>query len=263
MKVSPIKKYKAPKYPDKKLILENPSMLRANLPQRWKYNIRAVTALTALLAISAAGFGKIKGSSNSPTAEKELLAAPIFEHGDGRGSFGCVSVSPPAFLSEEEAFDVICSEAEKMGLSLEKDGYVLENVNIPLTSFYYDKTITKKQKGSLELDGVDKKLKIGVEFISNDDYDAWEDKKEGIWSSVSSYNFLSAANVLRDGINESPDNLTVGIFYDPMPELDREAIFDEDISFEEKDAMLHEMSVELLRNQVKDFLEWLKGEGIL
>lgn len=96
-----------------------------------------------------------------------------------------------------------------MGISLERDSYILEDVNIPLTSYNQETTISKTKKGSLELDGVDKKLKIGIEFVSSDDYEAWENKKEGVWSSVSDYDFLTTAKVLRDGNNKSPNDVTV------------------------------------------------------
>ena len=38
--------------------------------------------------------------------------APVFIHGEGTGAYGCIAVTAPFFLSEEEAWEIIKSEAE-------------------------------------------------------------------------------------------------------------------------------------------------------
>jgi hypothetical protein len=57
--------------------------------------------------------------------------SPVFIHGRGRGSYGCVSVAPPSFLSEDEAFEVIQREAQKYGLVFSRDTAALEDVFVP------------------------------------------------------------------------------------------------------------------------------------
>ena len=59
------------------------------------------------------------------TEEGKIVVAPIFEHGTGRGADGCVVVSPPVFLSEEEAVQVIREELAKQGIKL-KEGIRLK-----------------------------------------------------------------------------------------------------------------------------------------
>ena len=61
-----------------------------------------------------------------PEAAKTTVA-PIFEHGDGRGATGCVVVSPPVFLSEEEGMQILREELAKHGVHL-KTGGTLEGV---------------------------------------------------------------------------------------------------------------------------------------
>ncbi len=52
-------------------------------------------------------------------AEGERVSvAPIFEHGEGRGATGCVVISPPVFLSEEEALQIVKEELAKHGVKL-------------------------------------------------------------------------------------------------------------------------------------------------
>jgi len=131
MELKPVKKYKEPAYPDKRKVMEHPSILKT-VPGRWKGNIRVGITLTYLLSMTMVGCSQ-QHVGNNPSGEQEVniidkednrdsetqsvpRVAPIFIHGDGRGSFGCVSVAPPAFLSEEEAFDVIHEEAKNMVL---------------------------------------------------------------------------------------------------------------------------------------------------
>ena len=46
------------------------------------------------------------------------IVAPIFQHGEGRGATGCIVMSPPVFLSEEEALQVIREEMAAKGVQL-------------------------------------------------------------------------------------------------------------------------------------------------
>lgn len=41
--------------------------------------------------------------------EGKGLVAPVFIHGGGTGAYGCVAVTSPFFLSEEEAYEIIKS----------------------------------------------------------------------------------------------------------------------------------------------------------
>lgn len=74
-------------------------------------------------------------------------------------------------------------------------------------------------------------------------------------STVETYDFLSAAKVLRDGINGNQGDSSVGVFYNPM------------IS-PQSGVMLKVVETKLaakdeLKKQVKDFFEWLKAQGII
>ena len=50
--------------------------------------------------------------------EGKITVAPIFKHGEGRGATGCIVVSPPVFLSEEEALQIVKEELAKHGVQL-------------------------------------------------------------------------------------------------------------------------------------------------
>ena len=295
MEIIPVKAYRWPRYPDKRIVLDHPELLKT-LPQRWKNNARAIAALSALIAMTTTGCipqsetidsndtrsginaGTTDPKGNSQNEGKRVnWIAPVFEHGDGRGAFGCESIAPPSFLSEEEAMDVIRAEAQKEGITLASEGLTLEGVQLPETKYYLNdgKRVDSSQKGDLHLDGYDSEKKIGVEFVSVRDYDTWH-TDESIMTSISDYDFLSAAQIMQKGLNEKSDKNVIGVFYDPMPDFDEEKFFDEETDFDERvimireegtyekmAAMLKEEATESLRQQVVDFLEWLKGEGII
>ena len=181
MKVKPLKSYRTPTYPEKYIVLRNPYILKA-LPQRWKGNAKIGVALSSIIMLMLAGCGDKTGGNgellgkDSGTEGIEVkqtnktnisapVITPIFKYRIGRGSFGCVSVAPPAFLSEAEAYEVISEEAKREGIVFEKGGLELDKVNMPLTSLMYnpedkDSVKLKSKKGSLALDGYDSNKRI-------------------------------------------------------------------------------------------------------
>jgi hypothetical protein len=262
MDLEPVKKYSSPNYPDKQTIIKNPKLLKT-MPERWKGNMYVCTALSSLIMFMFSGCVQ-KGVSGAEPANGKLEAVPIFEHGTGRGSFGCSSVAPPAFISEEEAFQVIQEEGKKYGLVFDKKDLKLENVKIPETKYMLSTVngksaaIDSTRKGNLVLDGYDEAKKVGFEFISTDDYEEWQ-IKSNTRSTVDEFDFLSTAKLLQSGINESKSESSVGIFYNPMMSLKAS----EKLDIDALQNYTTDSAKEDLRKQVKDFLQWLKAQGII
>lgn len=307
MKVKPLKKFRTPDYPNKSTVLRNPNILKS-MPQRWKGNVKVGFAMSSafLLLMTGCGNNPVGSDMNSttnsenvstseginnltvPNAEHELVS-PIFEHGSGRGSFGCVSVAPPAFFSEAEAFEIINEEAGREGIVFDSEPIQLENIEIPIT-YLFPRSEKGRQidlrtnKDTLELDGYDSEKKIAVEFVSKNDVVAWQDKNPEVWASVESYDSLGAAKKLNEGLQDKTDGNIAAVFYDPMGfdeqiygdyrEEFRKISDNTELSDEQKDAQWSELSKKyeetvkesktaMLREQVKDFLNWLKAQGII
>jgi hypothetical protein len=262
MDLVPVKKYSLPNYADKQTIMQNPKLLKT-IPERWRGNMYVCAALSSLLMFTFTGCEQ-KGVSSTDSPNAKLGVAPIFEHGTGRGSFGCSSIAPPAFISEEEAFQVIQEEGNKYGIVFKKEGLELKNVKIPETKSMLtldngkSSAINASHKGTLLLDGYDKEKKIGYEFISTEDYGKWK-AKSNMQSTVEEFDFLTTAKLLQAGMIENKSEAAVGIFYNPMAsskpgqKLDIKAIRE----------YTTETAKEDLREQVKDFLQWLKAQGII
>lgn len=288
--LSPLPNYKSPSYPTKEKILLHPELLRT-VPRRWARNPVVLTALSLVLSagLTACGtasdsilpdsntapavadassgsnsfsFGNstISAASAEDSAEDsvndaETLDIPIFAHGTGRGSYGCESVAPPVFLSEEEAMQVIEEECAAQGIDL--SGQKTISGTFPATSTLpeaisggaSDQTYT----GDLRLDGYSEDLGIGVEFVSTDDILDWK-ADTGMAATVEEYDLKGTAQRLSD----CTDN--VAVFYDPMAADYNDFTGSNEESYVESSK---EQSLEDLREQVRDFLQWLKAQGVI
>jgi hypothetical protein len=294
MEVQRIKGYSNPSYPDMEASLRRPCLLLA-LPERWKRNATVCSVLAATSAMLLAACASQPGPAAAGTSPRQTgiplaslqptasytplptpsptpspqtqkgIAVPLFEHGVGRGGFGCVSVAPPAFLSEDEAFEIIHDEASKAGLLIEQKGVSLDNIDLPITSLYPDETKQHGyQKGTLALDGINAEKKIAYEYVSTDDIELWLGKS-GMASSVSDYDFIDTAKDLSASVNQYDSGMVVAVFYDPGYKYDDSIsrIVTESGTEEIAEQKLKELVKVDLRAQVRDFIAWLKAQGII
>ncbi|OPZ85659.1 MAG: hypothetical protein BWY74_03849 [Firmicutes bacterium ADurb.Bin419] len=297
MEIKPLEKYKSPKYPVKYVVLNNPNMLK-NIPNRWKGNAKVGIALSSLLLFTltacshsgknlpdkAASSIKPADLSNRKIAANIIpgqKVSPIFEHGEGSGSFGCVSVSPPAFLSEEEALGIIVEEASKYGLTLHPGAEELETtIELNTTQsqeeiVFSDTTIIDRDTfvkidpgnhkytrlGKVRLDGGNEDGRIYFEYVSVDDFKQWNPNfsEGGIFFT---YDIKKTAQAFVESIMDKTDHKYVGTFYDPMP-LMEVTLTTEDYTENEIAAISLKASENELREQVRDFICWLKAEGVI
>ena len=212
MKLQSVKYYQQPSYPTQDYLLVHPELLRF-VPKRWQHNRVVLTALaaTACLIYSSKSFAECEDDST----KAKSIVAPIFVHGDGRGSYGCEVVSPPVYLSEAEAFQIIQDEAQKAGIQFVSKGRKLNNISVPYSERQFwisqEKQIYEYLKGSgrdipdsiscpngmtvdeqdslkcpeayqesvsrnLILDGYCASQKIGFEYVSREDYEDWKQR---------------------------------------------------------------------------------------
>lgn len=272
-KLSPIKNYPAPKYPTKIQIIKNPALLR-KAPRRWRASPIAGAALlfvlsSGLYACASEKFaspeqvydnGDISDGKDVDISEErvEALSIPLFEHGSGRSSYGCVSVAPPVYLSEEEAAQVVREEALKMGVDFSSSAKLTSD-RFPSTNLYGTQT-DAVWSGEMMLDGYDEKLGIGFEFVSKEDVNEWEKQDENVHSTVTDYDMNGTAERLSAVVNNTV------VFYDPGTNyelIDYEKLYSDELGYSETEERLRADSIENLREQVRSFLEWLAAEGII
>ena len=201
---------------------------------------------------------------------------------DGRGAFGCVAVSPPSFLAEDEALEVIRDECAKAGMKLQ-GRVVVDRVLIPDFSGQnrsrewedWRKGIKSGKRplaeGKYEFDLASEGLDVFIEYLSEEDYDSWM----GMSASTGyEYDFPELqAQISKSLERRRADRQVVyGLFFDPLvrveldsPELDgldrrlrnlgqAEYVHARNTAR----AKLEEKAKEKLRAQVRHFLEYLK-----
>ncbi len=281
--------YNPAAYPDKDAVLIDHDLL-VTMPTRWKRSAAICAALTATVALltackAEAGSGVVAETTaaiatpeitQSPTPSptpaptpsptpKILREVPVFEHGTGRGSFGCMVVNPPIFLSEGEALDVIREVATENGLRFGGTA-ILDDIGIPvvgdIASRSQEAMEYKTKKGTVLLDGFDEERRIAFEYVSADDMDAWREGE--IQSSVTSYFTLDVSRTLAEQMEQTTKGMTVGVFYDPVihsSQVHSSKDTGDDYTAFRQEAM--RLAKEELKKQVLDFIAWLKAEGII
>ncbi|MHB0998916.1 MAG: hypothetical protein ACYC27_06690 [Armatimonadota bacterium] len=268
MKIIPVKKYVIPDFPTHDILDEHPELLRL-VPERWQRNPIVLSALAGLCLLVLSS----KELSAAPSKAAPRIA-PIFQHGEGSGSFGCMAVNSPVFLSEAEACRVIIDEGKRAGITFVSKVQTLRSVSVPVTDRYAmfgpsqhkSNGGIKTSQSSLQLDGTDRKRNISFEYVSESDFNKWEKHGE-FASSAYTYELLNTAKSLREGLKKAEPSGTYAVFYDPMSILPDNWYVGPDTDWEKRyakaEAQATKTSRDELRKQVKDFIVWMKAQGVI
>jgi len=310
MKIKPVEFTPPPSYPDKYSDEAKRALVYAR-PRRWVgKSVTAALSATVALGISGCSNNTTMGTAPMPTAveteelepvtigepipapvenEKDEFATlgaiptpvsldlyvPLFEYGEGTGSIGCVAVTAPVFMSEEEALAILTAAFEEAGLRLSEPAAALGNAAIPRPNLNTGNT--EQSWSNLDVSGT---LGLGfgepvpVKFVSVSAMKDWEKKTylaDGteIGNSVEIYNIQDAARILAD------NNPGLVVFYDPMVmvgpseleqmdgETDEDYWLRVDTDYEERFENAKRESEELLLNQAEAFVEWCASKGLI
>jgi hypothetical protein len=271
MKTRAVRKYPAPGYPTKPQALADPELLAKNLPKAWRGRPEMAGAICAFLALNACQNGVPADPGNSSSAEPEGLTqgavAPIFIHGEGRGATGCVVVAPPVFLSEEDALQVIAEEMKLRNLELDQQDVAVEGVSFlkrDEQATFEDDVFVVAEVIDPEAPPIDYTMdrstadgRIGIEFVSRADY--FDFGGPDSTSSVQGYDLRMVSARLSTRMDALGKDFNFGVFYDPMEHGGSYR----DSGYDESQLQAKKRSKELLRLQVKDFLDWLEAQGAL
>lgn len=314
LKVNPVAKYDSPEYPTNAVLDEHPELLKL-VPRRWRGNPAVVAALTGMCLLVSTHRA---GAAQEEAAKPQARIAPIFQHGEGRGSFGCIATNPPVVLSEEEARELINEEAKKAGIVFAPDSHIYPQVVAPPKQ----RTTPPDRIPTFTFDGTDKRLNVHYEFMSREDGDKWRSAESlrvhtvttrvdghmvttvsglsGL-SSLYTDDLLTCATSLRDRLETARVPGSSVVFYDPMTvpvltsgvdlkihrievkkateDQPREQIPGASAGISDPIAApavssrtdylngprdeAKKASAEQLREQVRDFIKWLKAQGVI
>ncbi|MCL2757621.1 MAG: hypothetical protein FWD43_06045 [Coriobacteriia bacterium] len=280
LKITPVAKQVIPRYPDQ-YSTQLDSLLLENKPLRWMKAPVTGAVLTAVVALGLAGCSPSVGATTMgdpqplPTTLTDTphvlpnipvdgsIQTPFFEHGRGIGSYGCVSITAPVFLSEADAYSIISTEFKRLDLTVQRGGPTVVDIQVPAVDPSYPGGSVGTTNGDLVFDFSVKDKNIVMEYVSYQDMEMWE--AHGSYSTVYRYDYIEAAKTLNDSLNASyPQNIH-GVFYEPA-ELgfkinDSETPEREIIMYSSEET--RQRAQDELRAQVKDFIEWLIAQGVI
>ena len=272
----PVSCCRQPAYPTRLDVETTPDLLDRHVPYNWLSRTELSGALATLLAVNAGGCSDSADKGTVNVAKSPSVVAPIFEHGEGRGATGCVVVSPPVFLSEEEALTIIREQLAEYGIRFTENDVVMPSVKLPSRKDEFQQDwITGRMRWNrvddnsltldFEVDLRNPESRIAVEYVSESDLDMFNGNR---YSSVQSFETKEMAEWLVSNIKKQGRGVYVGVFYDPLSKLDFNSAYRNDPNskrptWQERREQGKAESSNLLRQQVKDFAEWLKGQGVI
>jgi hypothetical protein len=281
-----------PAYPTKLEILARPHLLERRLPPAWAGNREIAAAVGVFLAAGAGGCQRETslqgGSSVKTTPDMAAVVAPVFEHGIGRVSVGCVAITPPALLSEDEALAIIADEMARAGVQMSRRDVTLTGVLIEGQEYQqgYEWVAARMGIGwqdvtrPLVVDLADPQHFIHVEFVSREDFRPLGGKTR-YFGTAGGIELKDVAKSIVEEVGKQGRNIYFGAFYEPAVYPDwkaaREHMDDEMARTDSSDGrqLLYEnwhekanescvrQTDELLRLQVRDFVDWLKAQGAI
>jgi len=217
MKKVPVRSYRLPRYPIREVFILQPRLLNNYVPLSWKGK-KLVAG--ALLSFVLGGSGRAQADApqgkadqqqvkDQPSAKeatqkesqqkKAVAVAPLFIHGEGRGATGCVVVSPPVFLSEEEARQIIVQEMKKADITFDRKDVPAEGVTLEKKRITYERFDQKGKEEVIDqtpvvLDAYSTKSNIGFDFVSTVECDSFRDDSN-MRTTVTEYDTKETAEV--------------------------------------------------------------------
>ncbi len=264
----PVKRHREPVYPTRLAVLDDPDLLLRHVPGSWRRNAAVMGALAALLATQSCAPPSAKSRGPTRPLPATAVVAPVFVHGEGRGMTGCVVSVPPVFLSEEEALVVITEELSKAGVKMTGRNVVLEGTAIPRRYQEYVggsggyKTEIREYPGKeepLNADLVDGEHGVAVEYVASYDYALTGEPDHG--STLRAYDLQGAARWVGEKVAGTGKGMYLATFYDPTASPGDQESWGKD--WQKANQKARDESKRLLRLQVKDFVDWLKGQGAI
>jgi hypothetical protein len=298
MRPTPERDYEVPSYPTRTGAAAEPDLLGSHLPEGWQRGGVPRPLVVFLLALNAAACaapgnqpaapaqprpgtavmvptpGEAPAPAESATAlgplpaPTQMLVAPLFDHGEGRGATGCVVVSPPIFLSEEEAMTVIREQLARHGVELRQEHVAFGEVVVPDLQLELGGERPALVEGpasgkALEVDALDPERHVAVEFVSVQDYEKLTSPGRS-YSSVQLFEIRPLAAALLERVRKTGQHpVYFGMFYDPvMQDAELPDGPPSDAAWEALVARQTARAKALLQAQVEDFVAWLDRQGV-
>jgi hypothetical protein len=267
MEIKPVIAKKPPEYPTEYLFINNPELFRRYIPLRWYKNKLVCTALSVFIVAGTTNSCSVAPKTateinnereNGEKSKEEIVnkqiakVAPIFSHGKGSGAVGCVVTSPPVFISESEAMEIILEE-------FNKENIVFDTSNCPKITFqaeaiadmnFDDIKRTETANVSMKIDAINNEHNCVIEYMSHDNFKAFQSGHGG-YSTLYEVDTKKAAKLTRSALLKE-GKYNAGIFYDPMQIMEFEREEENYAKLELIHIKAKEKAKKMLESQVHD-----------
>jgi hypothetical protein len=275
MKIKPVKNSQKPNYPTIELYVNHPDLLTKNVPENWLKNTYVASSLAAFVLLGSPNNKLFATNVNTEFVNQinpdkkenikeelkdSIKIAPIFAHGDGSGATGCVVMSPPVFISEEEARKLIFDRLKEEGFLFDTtETSYIKIIARPIANscFHVNDSLDENlAEFYLKTDGYNKKYDLNIVYVSVSDFEKFHSYSDCV-SSVQGYRTKKAAEIIRQELISSGKTNAV-VFYDPIPSIE----YEESETWQKSETNASEEAKKQLLDQVEDFIKWLKLENI-
>ena len=251
MQVSPLIENQKPDYPVSEEIDNISSVLESKKLKKWNLNRTigvAFSSISLLTLNNCSSFDQIAVDKFNSLSMNDTInyVAPIFEHGVGIGTYGCLIVAPPVFINEDDARQIIIDGFDDYGIELFPDSLISKNIvhSRSKTLSIYDRVakttneIDSVFNYNLKFVAVNREKDFAVYYVSDKEYIKFIGYGSSN-SSIESHNYILLAEEIVNTLKSSKMNGVV--FYDPFT-----------IKFKN--------SKDSIKAQIHDFIEWFKKE---
>ncbi|MBN1810186.1 MAG: hypothetical protein JW909_14065 [Planctomycetes bacterium] len=286
-----LESYRRPSYPARNEALADPAFLQEHVPSGWQPAAGILSAVALSLACGAHLEARetTPAPAEKPDAKKEEPAgktaepvtgsqvAPVPKRGEGRGAMGCNAITPPVYITETEALEIINDKFAEYGITMTRQEVEWEDIKFAPKFRGIKRTRSgkavfvleeiKQREQALSIDGMTADGRIAFEFVSCADHEPLGGSFTE--SQTRTYELRRVALEVAQRLKaDGRPGVYFGLFYDPLEKPDYAKIFHEqrfarkiDVGKEKKKAK--DRAVELLKAQVDDFAAWLKTQGVL
>jgi hypothetical protein len=292
-----VRRVPPPRYPTRLEVWADPALLRRHVPPAWLARGELAGAVGLVVAMQAgcsrgqpvdgtATDAEAAAGAPQPTvvempagaAPRSVRAAvaPLFRHGDGKADaqeprkyamLACVAVAAPFYLTEEEALLVIAEELAAAGLI-----DLARNEPLPQVVIAGHEVVTEydlvadRHRSRLEpvrrplvVDLFDAERRIAIEYVAVTDFLLLGGRDNGAWTAE----LTTVVGPLNRAVHDQAPDVWFASVYDPVVWESFDGFASTRDNGPGDRVPAAELARQRLRDQVKDFVDWLRGQGVI